>query len=136
MIILFSSSLGMIAVKKQREKIEYIDMLIYMGNRILLLLKSTMPETDEILAILKNDSRTSKFDLAKLPLREEDNCEIVNLFNCLGRFDADSQIMITNEYIGYFRLLKKQYQEYYNQHYRLYIVFGVFGGILVSVLLI
>ena len=136
MIILFSSSLGVMAVKRQREKIEYIDMLIYMGNRILLLLKSTMPETDEIIKIISNDSRTSKFDLEKLPLRDEDNCEIIHLFNCLGKFDVDSQILITNEFIGYFKLLKRQYQDYYNQHYRLYIVFGIFGGILISVLLI
>lgn len=136
MIILFSSSLGLMAVKKQREKIEYIDMLIYIGNRILLLLKSTMPETNEIIRILKNDSRTAQFDINCLPLRDEDNREILNLFSCLGKYDIDSQILIAEEFIGYFRLLKKQYQDYYNQHYRLYIVFGIFGGILVSVLLI
>lgn len=140
MIILFSSSLGLTAVNSKKKQIEYIDMLIYLGNRISLLLGSTMPDTQEIISILKNDSRLNGFDFslnqAKMPLNPCDREKIINLFNSIGMYDADTQILIANEFTGYFKMLKKQYQDYYDTHYRLYIIFGLFSGIMVSVLLI
>lgn len=140
MITLFSSSLGLMAVKKKRELIEYTDMLIYMGNLILLLMKSTMPETSEMIRILKSDPRLEGFDFSlefkDKRLKDNDAQRIRYLFYSIGRYDIDSQIHITEEFIGYFKLLNKQYQDYYNRHYKLYIVFGIFGGIMVSVLLI
>lgn len=140
MIILFSSSLGLMAVKRKKEQLEYVKTLIYMGSRILILLKSTMPETDEIMRILKNDEALAKFDFTsddtKNRLNPEDRGKVTNLFNSIGRYDIESQIYITEEFTEYFKLKKEQYQEYYNEHYRLYLVFGVFSGVIAAVLLV
>lgn len=139
MITLFSSCLGLMAVKNKRKQIEYTDGLIYLGNRILLLLKSTMPETEEIISLLKRDERLDFFDFSldfkNSPLSQQDNQKIVSLFNSIGMYDIDSQIMIVNEFTGYFKMLNKQYQDYYDKHYKLYIIFGISSGLLLSVVL-
>lgn len=140
MIVLFSSSLGLMAAKSKRRQIEYVDKLIYIGSRISLFMGSTMPETDEIIRILKTDGRLTDFDFSfkreSCPLKYEDFLKASEFFSSIGMFDADGQQRLADEFTGYFKMLKKQYQDYYNNHYRLYIVCGLFSGILVSVLLI
>lgn len=139
MITLFSSCLGLMAAKSKRKQIEYTDGLVYLGSRILLLLKSTMPETEEIIKLLKSDERLDFFDfsldLKNSPLSQQDNQKILNLFNSLGMYDIDSQIMIVDEFTGYFKMLNQQYQSYYDKHYKLYIIFGISSGLLLSVIL-
>ena len=139
MITLFSSCLGLMAAKSKRKQIEYTDGLVYLGSRILLLLKSTMPETEEIIKLLKSDERLDFFDfsldLKNSPLLQQDNQKILNLFNSLGLYDIDSQIMIVDEFTGYFKMLNQQYQNYYDKHYKLYIIFGISSGLLLSVIL-
>ena len=139
MITLFSSCLGLMAAKSKRKQIEYTDGLVYLGSRILLLLKSTMPETEEIIKLLKSDERLDFFDfsldLKNSPLLQQDNQKILNLFNSLGMYDIDSQIMFVDEFTGYFKMLNQQYQNYYDKHYKLYIIFGISSGLLLSVIL-
>lgn len=139
MITLFSSCLGLMAAKSKRKQIEYTDGLVYLGSRISLLLKSTMPETEEIIKQLRNDERLEFFDfsleLKNSPLSSQDNQKIINLFNSIGMYDVDSQLMIVDEFTGYFKMLNKQYQDYYDKHYKLYIIFGISSGLLLSVIL-
>ena len=139
MITLFSFFFGLMAAKSKRKQIEYTDGLVYLGSRILLLLKSTMPETEEIIKLLKSDERLDFFDfsldLKNSPLLQQDNQKILNLFNSLGMYDIDSQIMIVDEFTGYFKMLNQQYQNYYDKHYKLYIIFGISSGLLLSVIL-
>lgn len=139
MIILFSSCLGLMAAKSKRKQIEYTELLIYIGSRILLMLKSTMPETEEIIKQLKRDERLKDFDFSldfkNSLLSAQDNQRITELFNAIGMYDIDSQIMIVTEFTGYFKMLNKQYQDYYDKHYKLYIIFGIASGLLLSVIL-
>lgn len=139
MIILFSSCLGLMAAKSKRKQIEYTELLIYIGSRILLMLKSTMPETEEIIKQLKRDERLKDFDFSldfkNSPLSAQDNQRTTDLFNAIGMYDIDSQIMIVTEFTGYFKMLNKQYQDYYDKHYKLYIIFGIASGLLLSVIL-
>lgn len=139
MIILFSSSLGLTAVSIKRKQIEYVESLIYLGNRVMLLLKSTMPETEEIINILKSDSLLYNLDFDKLTspyLCDSDNQKASAYINEIGKYDVDSQIALTEEFTEYFKLLKKRYQEYFDSHYKLYIALGILSGMAISVLLI
>ncbi|MGN1202170.1 MAG: hypothetical protein ACI4RF_02660 [Eubacterium sp.] len=124
----------------KKKQIKYIDSLIYIGEKILLMLSSTSPETEEIMQELKNDENLKAFDFSlkneNSPLPLEENDKVRLLFSTVGKYDLDCQISYLNQYIGYFKMLKQQYQDYYNSHYKLYIVFGLFIGIFVSVLLI
>lgn len=140
MIILFSSSLGVMVAAFKRRQIRYIDSLIYIGEKILMMLSSTSPETEAIMADLRADPRLKNFDFSlkneNSPLPPEENDRSRLLFNTVGKYDVDCQISYINQYLGYFKMLRKQYQDYYNKHHKLYIVFGLFSGVLVSVLLI
>lgn len=140
MIILFSSSLGVMVAAFKRRQIRYIDSLIYIGEKILMMLSSTSPETEAIMADLRADPRLKNFDFSlkneNSPLPPEENDRSRLLFNTVGKYDVDCQISYINQYLGYFKMLRKQYQDYYNKHRKLYIVFGLFSGVLVSVLLI
>lgn len=140
MIILFSFSLGLMAVGFKKKQINYIDNLIYIAEKILFMLSSTSPETQEIMKELESDERLKNFDFtlqnetSPLPPQENDRSRL--LFNTVGKYDLDCQISYIKEYLGYFKMLRQQYQDYYNKHYKLYLVFGLFTGIFVSVLLI
>ncbi len=138
MIILFSFSLGVTAAGFKKKQIKYIEDLIYIGQRILLMLNSTSPETEEIMSELINDSRLKNFDFnfsESSPLPSSETERITSLFSVVGKYDAESQMKFVNEYVGYFKMLKEQYQKYYNNHYKLYLVFGLFGGVLAAVFL-
>lgn len=140
MIILFSSSLGLMAVSFKKKQLSYIDSLIYIAQKMQLMLSSTAPETEEILSELKKDDRLNEFDFElsdkNCPLSSSENDRTKLLFNTVGKYDLDCQLSYINAYIGYFKMLKQEYQNYYNSHYKLYLVFGLFSGILISVLLI
>lgn len=140
MIILFSFSLGLTAMRFKKRQIDYIDSLIYIGEKILLMLGSTSPETEEIMTELKNDERLKNFDFSlcpsssPLPANESNKSKL--LINTVGKYELEAQINYINQYLGYFKMLRQQYQDYYNSHYKLYLVFGFFSGVFVSVLLI
>lgn len=140
MITLFSFSLGLTVMRFKKKQIDYIDSLIYIGERILLMLESTSPETDVIIRELENDERLKNFDLtlngSSSPLPSKENERSKTLLSTLGKYELETQINYINQYLGYFKMLRQQYQDYYNSHYKLYLAFGLFSGVLVSVLLI
>lgn len=140
MIILFSSSLGLMVDGYKKRQIKYIDNLIYIGERISLMMSSINPETSEILNELKCDERLKNFDfdlnIENTPLSSDEYERIKNLFTIIGKYDSDSQLRYIEEFVGYFKMLKQQYQEYYEKHHKLYISFGILMGIVISIFLI
>lgn len=136
MIILFTSSISILIVNNKKEELNYLDMIIYLGQKVELLLNTTMPETNEILSLLKNDSKLSNFDINELPLKSNENEKIREFFSSIGKYDIDSQISITKEFTEDFKLIKGEYQKQYSEHYKIYISFGVFAGIIVSIIII
>ena len=98
MIIIFSSSLGIMVLTYKKNQIKYIDSLLYIANRISLLLKSTSPDTEEIMSILKSDKRLENFNFDiknnNSPLPDEEKLKVSDLFNSIGKYDAKSQIRI------------------------------------------
>ncbi|MCC8074107.1 MAG: stage III sporulation protein AB [Clostridiales bacterium] len=111
-----------------------------MSQKILLLLRTTAPETDRILSEIMHDEALDKIDFNdenySSPLSQNDTMKIRELFSLLGHYDIDSQIKYVEEFSGSFKILKQQYQDYYQSHHRLYIAFSLMGGIFICVLLI
>ena len=136
MIILFSFSLGLTIVINKKEQIRSIDKIIYIGEKILLMLVSTSPDTQFMLSEIESDKYLKNFDINSSCLKNEEKQKAYYIFDVLGKYDIDSQINSIKQTVGYFKQLREQYQSYYNSHYKLYLVFGLFGGILFSVLLI
>lgn len=137
--MIFFLCLGLRIVKYKKEQITFIDDLIYMGEKILLLLNSTLPETDLIINKLSGEKRLSKYDFDDLkgmsPLKSEENEKIDEMFSVLGKYDVDSQISYIEEFNGYYKMLKKEYREYYKTHYKLYIVLSLSVGVVIVLLL-
>ena len=137
--MIFFLCLGLRIVKYKKEQITFIDDLIYMGEEILLLLNSTLPETDVIINKLSGEKRLSKYDFDDLkgmsPLKSEENEKIDEMFSVLGKYDVDSQISYIEEFNGYYKMLKNEYREYYKTHYKLYIVLSLSVGVVIVLLL-
>lgn len=69
-------------------------------------------------------------------LSQIDNERINNLFKNIGKIDANSMLELLSSFKMNMAESNKSYEEYYKTHSRLYMVFGVFGGIVVSLVLI
>lgn len=140
MIILFSSSLGLMIDAYKKKQIVYIENLIYIAQRIRLLMNSINPETAQIMIELKSDERLKSFDFElhaeNTPLPTSEYERIKNFFAVIGKYDSESQLNYIDEFIGYFKMLKQQYQEYYQKHHKLYITFGFAIGVIISIFLI
>ncbi len=138
MIIIFSTSLGIMTAMYKKRQIEYLGDLIYICEKINLMLKSTTPETQQIMRELKTDSRLEFFDFtlekSVLPLPENETARVESLFDLIGKYDTESQIKMISEYSGHFKMLEDEYKAHYSSHCRLYLAAGLLSGVFVAVL--
>lgn len=142
MIILFSFSLGMMMANYKKRQLDYIDSVLYMCRKIRVLLKSVSADTDSIMCALKKEDRLEGFDfdntqnmLKNSPLASSENTMICDLLSSIGKYDLESQLKIIDEFEGNFKLLKNDYQSYYNSHKKLYLSVSLLCGALIAVLL-
>ena len=70
------------------------------------------------------------------PLNKVENEKITEYINSIGKYDAQTQIDKSTEFCDSFRLIKKDYQQFYSTHYKLIYAAGFSFGALISILLI
>ena len=138
MIISVFSYLGLMITNHKRLRIYYLENVIYIADRIKILLSSTVPSTQAIMNELSSDERLNGFELerGKSFLNDKDYQKIQALINSVGMYDIDSQIEILSEFSQYFDMMKNQYKDDYLRSYKIYILGGISIGILISILLI
>lgn len=138
MIISVFSYLGLMITNHKRLRIYYLENVIYIADRIKILLSSTVPSTQAIMNELSSDERLNGFVLerGKSFLNDKDYQKIQALINSVGMYDIDSQIEILSEFSQYFDMMKNQYKDDYSRSYKIYILGGISIGILISILLI
>ena len=138
MIISVFSYLGLMITNHKRLRIYYLENVIYIADRIKILLSSTVPSTQAIMNELSSDERLNGFVLerGKSFLNDKDYQKIQALINSVGMYDIDSQIEILSEFSQYFDMIKNQYKDDYSRSYKIYILGGISIGILISILLI
>lgn len=138
MIISVFSYLGLMITNHKRLRIYYLENVIYIADRIKILLSSTVPSTQAIMNELSSDERLNGFELerGKSFLNDKDYQKIQGLINSVGMYDIDSQIEILSEFSQYFDMIKNQYKDDYSRSYKIYILGGISIGILISILLI
>lgn len=138
MIISVFSYLGLMITNHKRLRIYYLENVIYIADRIKILLSSTAPSTQAIMNELSSDERLNGFELerGKSFLNDKDYQKIQALINSVGMYDIDSQIEILSEFSQYFDMMKNQYKDDYSRSYKIYILGGISIGILISILLI
>lgn len=69
-------------------------------------------------------------------LSQIDNARINNLFRNIGKIDVNSMLELLTSFKMNMIESNKIYEEYYKTHSRLYIAFGIFGGLVISLVLI
>ena len=69
-------------------------------------------------------------------LNESDNERTVLLFKMLGSTDVPSMMKCIEEYKASMELSACKYDEYCKSHAKLFVAFGLLGGLLLTVLII
>lgn len=72
----------------------------------------------------------------KTELSDSENEKINALFRILGTTDSSSMLDIINSFCKSMEESKEKYLVNYKNHSRLYIAFGIFGGMAVSIILV
>ena len=72
----------------------------------------------------------------KTELDDEDNESINFLFANLGKSDCATTLELLESFRKNMELSRKKYEDYYKSHAKLYVMFGIFGGLAVTLVLI
>ena len=80
MIMTFFIFLAILIADYEKGKIEFCDKMIYIGEEILILMNSTIPDTNGVFAILKNSEKLRDIDIfdiaASSPLKSSESEKI------------------------------------------------------------
>ena len=136
MILGISILLSASICKYEKSKIDYCDKMVFLGSKVMILLKTTNPETEKIFDLLNNSEKLKDIDLNNIisssPLKREENEKIYDYINSIGKYDSQTQINGANEFCETFRILK----DYYTAHYKIIYALGLGIGCLIAILLI
>ncbi len=109
-------------------------------------LEFSVNETAKIVKRLINEPSLSHLDFLKTmdleniniktELDSRDNERINFLFRNIGMSDCATTLSLLNAFKENMELSRKKYEEYYKSHARLYVMFGIFGGLAVTLVLI
>lgn len=72
----------------------------------------------------------------KTELDAQDNESINFLFENIGKIDTTSMLGLLESFKQNMELSRKRYDEYYKNHARLYVMFGIFGGLAITLVLL
>lgn len=72
----------------------------------------------------------------KTELDKEDNERINFLFKNIGKTDSASMLNLIEAFKQNMLVSRKNYEDYYKSHSKLYIAFGMFGSLAVTLVLI
>lgn len=140
MIIVTSTLLSAIICKYEKSKIDYCDKMIFLGSKVMVLLNTTLPETEKIFALLNNCEKLKNIELNDIysssPLKKDENDKISDYLSSIGKFDTQTQINKAFEFCETFRLLKEDYRQYYSSHCKIIYALGFSVGCITAILLI
>ena len=120
--------------------------LIEMCNLMAIELEFSVNETGKIIKRLSNEPTLSHLTFLqnislenidiKTELDKEDNERINFLFKNIGKTDSASMLSLIEAFKQNMQISRKKYEDYYKSHSRLYIAFGIFGSLAVTLVLI
>ena len=80
MILGISILLSASICKYEKSKIDYCDKMVFLGSKVMVLLKTTNPETEKIFDLLNNSEKLKDIDLNNIisssPLKREKNIRL------------------------------------------------------------
>ena len=109
-------------------------------------LKFSARESGRIVDRLSSEPTLSHLDFLKsidfenvnirTELDGEDNEKINFLFENIGKTDTSSMLNLLEAFRQNMNQSRKRYDEYYKSHAKLYVMFGIFGGFAITLVLI
>ncbi len=131
---------------KLRRKCIVSKELLEMCDLMAIELNYSVSESSKIIKRLSNEPSLSNLLFLKdfnfeninisTELNDVDNERINSLFKNIGKVDVNSMLELLSTFKINMIESNRNYEEYYKTHSRLYIAYAVFGGIVVSLVLI
>ncbi len=137
---------GVFAALRLREKSRISRLLIEMADMIEAMLSFSAEDSVKIVRALSKERTLSELYFLKnmdfenitvlTCLDESDNERTALLFKMLGSTDVQSMIKNLEAYKAGMELSARKYDEYCKSHAKLFVAFGVLGGLFLTVLVI
>ncbi len=137
---------GVFAALRLREKSRISRLLIEMADMIETMLSFSAEDSVKIVRALSNERTLSELYFLKnmdfenitvlTCLDESDNERTALLFKMLGSTDVQSMIKNLEAYKAGMELSARKYDEYCKSHAKLFVAFGMLGGLFLTVLVI
>lgn len=131
---------------KTKERCETARQLIQMADMMAVELSFSADHSRKIIDRLRKETSLSRLgflndiDLEKIDIKtglEPKDDEKVNmLFKSLGSTDVQSMLKIINSFKESISVSLSRYSDYSKSHSRLFVAFGILGGLAVSIVLI
>lgn len=147
MLVLCSTMVGVLFVEKSKQRINICNQLIHFCDLLLIdygyALTPTVMLVENLLsnvALCDLDFITQKHIKSKTSVKsclsEEENEKLSEFLYSLGKTDIKGQIKLVEAFKSYIQLCHDNYSEYHKKNNRIYLSFGFFGGLAVSLILV
>lgn len=146
MINIASAFAGVFYAMKLSERCAIASQLIQMADMMAVELSFSADNSRKIIKKLCREESLSRLHFLKdidfenvnikTGLSAADDEKVNMLFKSLGSTDVASMLKIINSFKESISESRKKYEEYRRSHSRLYIAFGILGGLAVSIVLI
>lgn len=146
MINLASACAGVFYAMKLFERCRIASQLIQMADMMAVELSFSADNSKKIIRKLCSESSLSQLTFLKeidleninikTGLSTADDEKVNMLFKSLGSTDVASMLKIIDSFKESMSASRQRYEEYRKSHSRLYIAFGILGGLAVSIVLV
>lgn len=146
MINLASACAGVFYAMKLSERCRIASQLIQMADMMAVELSFSADNSKKIIRKLCSESSLSQLTFLKeidleninikTGLSTADDEKVNMLFKSLGSTDVASMLKIIDSFKESMSASRQRYEEYRKSHSRLYIAFGILGGLAVSIVLV
>ena len=140
-----STGIGVIFSKRLKEKCLICSELASFCDSMLIDLEYSVTPVTDLVNKLKGSYRHIDFlnyeciinrtDIST-PLSKAENGEISCFLNSLGKSDVKAQIKLVSGFREYIKAVEEKYSEEYSRYSKIYLSFGFFGGVILSLILI
>lgn len=137
---------GIFAARGLNEKIKVSHLLIEMADMMAAMLSFSAENSVKIIHSLANETSLSKLTFLKnidfenisvsTCLDDCDNERTALLLKMLGNTDVNTMLNNIEAYKSCMEMSVQRYNDYYKNHAKLFVAFGIMGGMLITILVI
>lgn len=146
-LILSTTALGLLLSDKSKKRISICNQLIGFCDLLSMDLSYTVNPINKIITKIINNDRYKNLDfitqdcvkqksVISSPLSAAENEEISQFLYSLGKSDIKSQLLLIEAFREYVSHSRCVYREKHKKDSKLFVTFGFFSGVVVSLLLI